>query len=53
MRIPSAPTAAPVDRDEMPMDDEAPVSSMPDLDEDFGGQRSSSSKIIDIEADDK
>ena len=49
----SAPTAAPVDRDEMPMDDEAPVSSMPDLDEDFGGQRSSSSKIIDIEADDK
>lgn len=49
----SVPTAAPVDRDEMPMDDEAPVSSMPDLDEDFGGQRSSSSKIIDIEADDK
>ena len=37
----------------VPMDDEAPVSSMPDLDEDFGGQRSSSSKIIDIEADDK
>lgn len=48
----SAPTAAPADHDEMPME-EAPVSSMPDLDEDFGGQRSSSSKIIDIEADDK
>ena len=45
--MPTAPTPAPTE-EEAP-----PVHTIPDLDEDFGTPKSSASKLIDIEADDK
>lgn len=45
--MPTAPAPAPTE-EEAP-----PVHSIPDLDEDFGTPKSSASKLIDIEADDK
>ena len=45
--MPTAPAPAPTE-EEAP-----PVHTIPDLDEDFGTPKSSASKLIDIEADDK
>lgn len=47
---PAAKPAAPVEEPVAPIHEES--SAIPDLDEDFGAQKSSSS-LIDIEADDK